>query len=88
MSLGVLQRERDVVEAVEQAVPALGVELERHGAAGEAHLERLEVDLGLARLHQRLDLLLRQHDRDAAPILVQLEKKMSAKEDATIAWKP
>ena len=47
---------------------ALGVELERHGAAVEADLERLEVDLGLARLHQRLDVLLRQHDRQQADL--------------------
>ena len=72
----------------EQAPARLLVQLERHRAAVEAHLERLEVDLGLVRLHQRPDLLLGQHDRQAGRIFVQLEKKMSANEDATTARKP
>src|ERR671911_2206045 len=42
---------------------SLRVEVERDRAAREAHLERLEVDLGLARLHQGADLLLGQHNR-------------------------
>ena len=72
---------------VEQPVAALLLDLERHRAAVEADLERLEVDLGLAGRHQRADLLLGQHDRQQ-PDLRQLEKKMSAKLDATTAWKP
>ena len=66
--VGLLERERDVVEPVEQPVAALGVELERHRAAVEADLERLEVDLALARLHQRAHLVLRQHDRQQADL--------------------
>ena len=66
--VALLEGERDVVEALEQAAAALGVELERHGAAAEAHLERLEVDLGLAGRHQRADLLLGQHDRQQADL--------------------
>src|SRR3954451_21923356 len=63
-----LERERDVVEAVEQPVPAVGVELERDRAPGEAHLERLEVDLGLPRLHQRAHLRFCEHDRQQADL--------------------
>src|SRR4051794_30213784 len=65
---GLLKRQRDVVEAVEQPVPAVGVALGPRGAAGEAHLERLEVDLGLARLHQRAHLRFRQHDGQQADL--------------------
>src|SRR3954447_9747301 len=60
---GLLKRQRDVVEAVEQPVPAVRGELAPAGGAGEAHLERLEIDLGLARRHQRAHVLFRQHDR-------------------------
>src|SRR3954469_801094 len=52
------QREIDVVQPVEQAVAAFLVQVERHGFAGEADLFGLEVDLGAAGPHQRLDLLL------------------------------
>ena len=82
-----LQRERDVVEPFEQPAAALGVELERHGTAVEADLERLEVDLGAAGRHQR-PTSSSGSTTGSRPIFVQLEKKMSAKLALTTAWKP
>src|SRR3954453_6435657 len=55
-----LQREIDVVQAVEQPLAAILVQFERDRLAGEAHLERLEVDLRLPGLHERSHLLLGQ----------------------------
>src|SRR3954454_19447061 len=66
--VGLLQRERDLVEAFEQAPARLGLEFERHGAAVEAHFERLEVDLAIAGRHQRAHLILGQHDREQADL--------------------
>src|SRR5687768_16600373 len=63
-----LERERDVVEPVEQAVADVVVELERHSAAVEAHLARLEVDLRRAGLHQRTGFVLGQHDRQESDL--------------------
>ena len=66
---------------------AARVEFERHGAAGEADLARLEVDLAFP-----ASISARTSSSGIAtgsrPIFVQLEKKMSAKLSATIAWKP
>src|SRR3954471_8011154 len=66
--LRLLEREVDVVEAVEESVAAVLVEREGHGAAAEADLAALEVDLGLAGVHQGLDVLLGQHDRQQADL--------------------
>src|SRR4051812_33615645 len=66
--VGLLQRERDLVEAFEQAPARLGLEFERHGAAVEAHFERLEVDLAITGRHQRAHLILGQHDRKQADL--------------------
>ena len=73
---------------VEQAPARLGVELERDGAAVEADLERLEVDLGLAGLPSAPRTSSSGSTTGSRPIFVQLEKKMSANEAATTALKP
>src|SRR5665213_1346468 len=57
----VLEGQRDVVEASEQAAAELGVDRERHAATGEADLLGLEVDLALAGRGERADVGLREH---------------------------
>ena len=69
--VGVLEGECDVVEPVQQALPDLGVDVERYIAAVERDDLALEVDGRLVRLHQRPDLLLGQRAPAAAPIFVQ-----------------
>src|SRR3954452_9917777 len=50
------------------------MDLERDRLAVEAHLERLEVDLGLPGGHQRLDLVLGQHDREQPDLRAVVEE--------------
>ena len=67
--LVLLQRQRDVVEAVEQAVLDLGVDLEACAVpARPAHLLRGEVDLRLAGVGDRRDVLGGQLDRQQADL--------------------
>src|SRR4051794_14999102 len=65
---GLLEREIDVVQPVQQPVAAVLVELEGTRAGGEAPLAVLEVDLGLPRVHQRLVRLLCERGRQQADL--------------------
>ena len=67
---------------------AVLLDLERHGAAVEADLERLEVDLGLAGLHQRAHVLLRQPHRQQADLQAVGEEDVGERARDTTAWKP
>src|SRR4051812_3732123 len=58
--LPVLPRQRDVIETVQQAVPDVGVDLERYIATRKGDRLTLEVDGRLAGLHQCAGLVLRQ----------------------------
>ena len=65
----------------------LGIDLEARGPARPADLLTGQVDLSLARLRDRRALLA-VSCTGSSPILVQLERKMSAKLEAMTAWNP
>src|SRR5438128_3265944 len=66
---GLAQRDRDVVEPLEQSPSDLGVDVEAHGdelavLAGVAHLLGAQVDQALSCARERPAVRLRQHDRE------------------------
>src|SRR4051812_5180597 len=72
--VGLLEGERDLVEPLEQAPARLGVELEADRPAVEADLERVEVDLGLAGLHERAHVVLGHHHGQQADLRAVVEE--------------
>src|SRR6185437_13995044 len=63
-----LERQRHVVQAVEQAMANLVVDLERDLASGETHLLLEQVDLAGAGVRQRAAVLVGQDDRQQSDL--------------------